>query len=167
MYYIFKYDFKNPFIRKKGHVFKSEQKFILKNRYLSEKELFIYNSFKNISVKIKNNLSFKIISTGNEFTKNHFINPTNASYLVNYLNSHNQKIDKNIHIKDDQKILEKPLLQENISDNSPEITISENPVKDNQDLNISSVDKEKLELDLSEFDLFVIRVHVLSSLQGA
>ena len=72
-----------------------------------------------------------------------------------------------IDYQQDQKILEKPLLQENISDNSPEITISENPVKDNQDLNISSVDKEKLELDLSEFDLFVIRVHVLSSLQGA
>ena len=72
-----------------------------------------------------------------------------------------------IDYQQDQKILEKPLLQENISDNSPEITISENPVKDNQDLNISSVDKEKLELDLSEFDLFVIRVHVLSSLEGA
>ena len=109
LFHIFKYDFKNTFIRKKGHVFKSGQKFIFKNRYLSKKELFIYNSFKNISVKIKNNLSFKIISTGNEFTKNHFINPTNASYLVNYLNSHNQKIDKNIHIKDDQKILEKEL----------------------------------------------------------
>ena len=109
LFHIFKYDFKNTFIRKKGHVFKSGQKFIFKNRYLSKKELFIYNSFKNISVKIKNNLSFKIISTGNEFTKNHFINPTNASYLVNYLNSHNQKIDKNIHIKDSQKLLEKEL----------------------------------------------------------
>lgn len=72
-----------------------------------------------------------------------------------------------IDYQQDQKILEKPLLQENISDNSPEITISENPVKDNQDLNISSFDKENLELDLLEFDLFVIRVHVLSSLEGA
>jgi len=109
LFHIFKYDFKNTFIRKKGHVFKSGQKFIFKNRYLSKKELFIYNSFKNISVKIKDKLSFKIISTGNEFTKNHFINPTNASYLENYLNSHNQKIDKNIHIKDSQKLLEKEL----------------------------------------------------------
>ena len=33
-----------------------------------------------------------------------------------------------IDYQQDQKILEKPLLQENISDNSPEITISENPV---------------------------------------
>ena len=109
LFHIFKYDFKNTFIRKKGHVFKSGQKFIFKNRYLNKKELFIYNSFKNISVKIKDKLSFKIISTGNEFTKNHFINPTNASYLVNYLNSHNQKIDENIHIKDSQKLLEKEL----------------------------------------------------------
>ena len=109
LFHILKYDFKNSFIRKKGHVFKSGQKFILKNKNLSKKDLFIYNSFKNISVKTKNSLSFKIISTGNEFTKNHFLNPTNASYLENYLNFHNQKIDKNIHIKDDQKTLEKEL----------------------------------------------------------
>ncbi|MFL2514151.1 MAG: molybdopterin-binding protein [Alphaproteobacteria bacterium] len=109
LFHILKYDFKNSFIRKKGHVFKSGQKFILKNKNLSKKDLFIYNSFKNISLKTKNNLSFKIISTGNEFTKNHFINPTNATYLESYLYSHNQKIDKNIHIKDDQRILEKEL----------------------------------------------------------
>jgi len=109
LFHILKYDFKNSYIRKKGHVFKSGQKFILKNKNLSKKDLFIYNSFKNISVKTKNSLSFKIISTGNEFTKNHFLNPTNATYLENYLNFHNQKIDKNIHIKDDQKTLEKEL----------------------------------------------------------
>ena len=84
-------------------------KVYLKNKNLSKKELLIKNSFKNISVKTKNSLSFKIISTGNEFTKNHFLNPTNATYLENYLNFHNQKIDKNIHIKDDQKTLEKEL----------------------------------------------------------
>ena len=109
LFHILKYDFKNSYIRKKGHVFKSGQKFILKNKNLNKKELLIYNSFKNIYVKTKNSLSFKIISTGNEFTKNHFLNPTNATYLESYLNSHNQKIDKNIHIKDDQRILEKEL----------------------------------------------------------
>ena len=109
IFHILNYNFKNTFIRKKGHIFKSGQKFVLKNRNLNKKELLIFNSFKNISVKIQNNLTFKIISTGNEFTKKHFLNPTNASYLESYLKSRNQKIDKNIHIKDSQKLLEKEL----------------------------------------------------------
>ena len=118
LFHILKYNFKNTFIRKKGHVFKLGKEFNLKNKNLSIKELFIYNSFKNISVKIKNSLSFKIISTVSEFTKNHFLNPTNAAYLENFLNSQNQKIDTNIHIKDDQRILEKEL-----SNSKSDITI--------------------------------------------
>jgi molybdopterin biosynthesis enzyme len=85
IFHILNYNFKNTFIRKKGHIFKSGQKFVLKNKNLNKKELLIFNSFKNISVKTQNNLTFKIISTGNEFTKKHFLNPTNASYLENYL----------------------------------------------------------------------------------
>jgi len=103
------YKFKEKYIRPKGHIFKKNTLILRKNSYLNIKDLSAIKSLKNLKVKIQNPLSFSIISTGSEFTKDHFIKPTNGEYLKNFLLKNNQRIDNCIHIKDDHKLLNKYL----------------------------------------------------------
>ena len=83
--FVINFNKKNNFIRKKGHIFKKGEKINLQNKYLSFKELSSLKSLKETKIKILKPLKFKIISTGSEFTKKHFIFPTNGFYLNNFV----------------------------------------------------------------------------------
>ncbi len=108
-YHVLDYNFENKNIRKKGHIFKRKEIINLKKNYLSLKDFITIKSINKINVKIKPNLKFKIISTGNEFTSNHFINPTNSEYLSKIIHKYGQTIDKNIHLADNQKLILKEI----------------------------------------------------------
>lgn len=103
------YNFKEKFIRPKGHIFKKNTSISKRNSYLNYKDLSVIKSLKNLKSKIQKPLTFSIISTGSEFTKDHFIKPTNGEYLRDFLLKNHQKINDFIHIKDDFKLLNKYL----------------------------------------------------------
>ncbi len=109
IYHVLDYDFKNMFIRTKGHIFKKNQKVNLNKNFLSLKDFITIKSINKLKVKIKPRLKFSLISTGSEFTSKHFLNPTNSEYLSNIINKYGQTIDKKIHIKDDQKLILKEI----------------------------------------------------------
>ena len=85
IYYVLDYQFKNKFIRNKGHIFQKNQKVSLNTNYISLKDFVTVKSINKLKVKIKPRLKFNIISTGSEFTSKHFINPTNSEYLSNII----------------------------------------------------------------------------------
>ena len=109
IYYALDYQFKNKFIRNKGHIFQKNQKVNLNTNYLSLKDFVTVKSINKLKVKIKPRLKFNIISTGSEFTSKHFINPTNSEYLSNIIEKYGQTVDKKIHIKDNQKLILKEI----------------------------------------------------------
>ena len=113
IYHVLHYNFKNNFIRKKGHIYKKNQKIKLDTKYLSLKDLVTIKSISNLKVKIKPKLKFNIISTGSEFTSKHFINPTNSEYLSNIVEKYGQTVSRNIHIKDNQKQIIKEIKKSN------------------------------------------------------
>ena len=137
--FVINFNIKNKFIRKKGHIFKKGEKINLKNKYLSFKELSCLKSLKDTKVKILKPLKFKIISTGSEFTKNHFIFPTNGFYLNNFVLKNNQIVEKNIHLKDDQK-----LLQTEINNSKSDITVI-----------IGGTGKSKDDINFKNFNLLI------------
>ena len=73
------------------------------------KDFVTVKSINKLKVKVKPRLTFHIISTGSEFTSNHFINPTNSEYLSNIIEKYGQTVDKKIHIKDNQKLILKEI----------------------------------------------------------
>lgn len=109
IYYVLDYQFKNKFIRNKGHIFQKNEKVNLNTNYLSLKDFVTVKSINKLKVKIKPRLKFNIISTGSEFTSKHFINPTNSEYLSNIIEKYGQTVDKKIHIKDNQKLILKEI----------------------------------------------------------
>ena len=109
IFYVLDYLFNDKFIRNKGHIFKKNQKVNLNTNYLSLKDFVTIKSINKLKVKVKPRIKFKIISTGSEFTSKHFINPTNSEYLANIIEKYGQTIDKNIHIKDNQKLILKEI----------------------------------------------------------
>ena len=108
-YHVIKYNFKNRYIRNKGHIFKKDQKLKLIDKYLNLKNYMAIRSISKLNVKLQSKLSFKIISTGSEFTNNHFINPSNSEYLEKIITKYGQIVDINIHIKDKQKLILKEI----------------------------------------------------------
>jgi molybdopterin molybdotransferase len=112
-YHILNHNFKNNYIRIKGHIFKKNQKINLDSDYLLFREMMALKSLNRLKCKVQSKLSFKIISTGSEFTSNHFINPTNSEYLENIINKFGQIVDSNVHIIDDQKIITKEINKSN------------------------------------------------------
>ncbi len=137
--FVINFNKKNKFIRKKGHIFKKGEKIKLQNKYLSFKELSSLKSLKETKIKILSPLKFKIISTGSEFTKQHFISPTNGFYLNNFVLINNQIVEKNIHLRDDQKLLEKE-----INNSKSDITVI-----------IGGTGKSKDDIDFNNFNLIV------------
>ena len=113
IYHVLDYQFKNKFIRKKGHIYNKNQKIKINTNYLSLKDFISIKSINKLNVKIKPKLKFNIISTGSEFTSKHFINPTNSEYLSNIIEKYGQTVDKNIHIKDNQKLIIKEINKSN------------------------------------------------------
>ena len=109
IFYVLDYLFNDKFIRNKGHIFKKNQKVNLNTNYLSLKDFVTIKSINKLKVKVKPRIKFKIISTGSEFTSKHFINPTNSEYLANIIEKYGQTIDKNIHLKDNQKLILKEI----------------------------------------------------------
>ena len=109
IFYVLDYLFNDKFIRNKGHIFKKNQKVNLNTNYLSLKDFVTIKSINKLKVKVKPRIKFKIISTGSEFTSKHFINPTNSEYLANIVEKYGQTIDKNIHLKDNQKLILKEI----------------------------------------------------------
>lgn len=109
IFYVLDYLFNDKFIRNKGHIFKKNQKLNLYTNYLSLKDFVTIKSINKLKVKVKPRLTFHIISTGSEFTSKHFINPTNSEYLSNIIEKYGQTINKNIHIKDNQKLILKEI----------------------------------------------------------
>lgn len=102
---------KNNFIRKKGHVIKSNTIVFKKGYKLCNKDIQFINNFNNSKIKITQPLSFTLIGTGNEFFGKNAFKPTNIEYLNNFLKINNQIINKVITIKDDQKKLEQLISQ--------------------------------------------------------
>ncbi len=137
--YVINFNKNNKFIRKKGHIFKKGSKIDFQNKYLSFYELSSIKSLKDIKVKILQPLKFKIISTGSEFTKDHFILPTNGYYLNNYIKKNNHIVEKNIHIKDDQKLLLKE-----INNSKSDITVI-----------IGGTGKSKDDINFENFNLII------------
>ncbi len=137
--YVINFNKNNKFIRKKGHIFKKGSKIDFQNKYLSFYELSSIKSLKDIKVKILQPLKFKIISTGSEFTKSHFILPTNGYYLNNFIEKNNHIVDKNIHIKDDQKLLLKE-----INNSKSDITVI-----------IGGTGKSKDDINFGNFNLII------------
>ena len=137
--FVINFNKKNKFIRKKGHIFKKGEIINLQNKYLSFKELSSLKSLKETKIKILKPLKFKIISTGSEFTKKHFIFPTNGFYLNNFVLINNQIVEKNIHLRDDQK-----LLQKEINNSKSDITVI-----------IGGTGKSKDDIDFNNFNLIV------------
>jgi len=137
--YVINFNRNNKFIRKKGHIFKKGSKIDFQNKYLSFNELKTIKSLKDIKVKILKPLKFKIISTGSEFTKNHFILPTNGFYLNNFIKKNNHLVEKNIHIKDNQKLLLKE-----INNSKSDITVI-----------IGGTGKSKDDINFENFNLII------------
>ena len=137
--YVINFNRNNKFIRKKGHIFKKGSKIDFQNKYLSSNELSSIKSLKDIKVKILKPLKFKIISTGSEFTKSHFILPTNGFYLNNFIKKNNHIVEKNIHIKDDQKLLLKE-----INNSKSDITVI-----------IGGTGKSKDDINFENFNLII------------
>ena len=137
--YVINFNKNNKFIRKKGHIFKKGSKIDFQNKYLSFYELSSIKSLKDIKVKILQPLKFKIISTGSEFTKDHFILPTNGYYLNNFIKKNNHIVEKSIHIKDDQKLLLKE-----INNSKSDITVI-----------IGGTGKSKDDINFENFNLII------------
>ena len=142
-YDVLNYNFKNKYIRTKGHIFKKNQKIKLKREFLSLKDLITIKSINKLNVKVQSKLRFKIIATGSEFTSKHFIHPTNSDYIEKTIIKYGQIVDENIHIIDNQK----RIVQE-INNSKSDITIivggtgkSEDDIKfNNYKLKINGLD---------------------------
>ena len=108
-FHVLEYNFEKNFIRKKGHIFKKGQLINSKNKELSLKDFISLKSINNIQVKVFPKISFKIISTGSEFDRNHFIYPTNAEYIDHFIRQNNHIVKNCIHLKDDQNKIMKEI----------------------------------------------------------
>lgn len=112
-YHILQSDFKKDFIRRKGHIFKKGQLIKSNNKETSLKDFISLKSINNIEVKSFSKISFKIISTGSEFDKNHFIYPTNAEYIEHFIKQNGHIVKYNMHLKDNQNIIYKEIQKNN------------------------------------------------------
>lgn len=112
-YHILKHNFKKNFIRKKGHIFKKGQLIKSNNKKLLLKDFIALKSINNIEVKTLSKIKFKIISTGSEFDKNHFIHPTNAEYIEHFIKQNGHIVNRNIHLKDNQNQILKEIKKSN------------------------------------------------------
>ena len=108
-YHLLDYNFKKSFIRPKGHIFKKNHKIVFNNHRLTLKDFMAIRSINNLDVKLKSKLKFKIISTGSEFTNNHFIRPSNAEYLKSIILRYKQEVEENIHVVDNQSLILKEI----------------------------------------------------------
>ncbi len=103
-YHVYNYNFKNKFIRLKGHIFKKNHKIKLSNNFCL-KNFMAIRSINNLNVNLQSKLKFKIISTGSEFTNTHFIRPSNAEYIKSIILKYGQLVENCVHVIDDQKII--------------------------------------------------------------
>ena len=101
-FFVLDYNFRNSFLRYKGHIYKKNSVIRKNKEFINTKDYIVIKSINNLKVRVIKKLNFKIISTGSEFTKKHFINHTNGEYINNFINKYGHTVDQCIHLNDDQ-----------------------------------------------------------------
>ena len=109
-----------------------------------EEDFIALKSINNIEVKTLSKIKFKIISTGSEFDKNHFIHPTNAEYIEHFIKQNGHIVSHNVHLKDNQNQILKEIKKSN-----SDITI----VIGGTGKSIDDINFDKFNLKLNGLDL--------------
>ena len=108
-FFVLNYKFKKTFLRYTGNIYKKNS-YISKNKqFIGIKDFISIKSINNLKVGVIEKLKFKIISTGSEFTKKHFINHTNGEYICNFVKKYGHTVVQYIHLEDDQNKIYKEI----------------------------------------------------------